>query len=147
MKPTEYLEKLRGGSVSRELPFSLDEYQERVSKVRKVMGDQGFDALLIFQAANIHYLTGYTTFSVGETCILVLPLEGDPAIHVGATEIPAALMSGWIDDVHPYNWNESEQIGAGLTSTLKGKGLEGKRIPPSSWPPVGRHTRVCDGTD
>ena len=128
MKPTEYLEKLRGGSVSRELPFSLDEYHERVSKVRKVMGHQGFDALLIFQPANIHYLTGYTTFSVGETCILVLPLEGDPALHVGATEIPAALMSGWIDDVHPYNWNELEQIGPGLTSTLKEKGLESKRI-------------------
>ena len=128
MKPKEYLEQLRGGPVSRELPFTVEEYQDRVAKVRRVMGERGLDALLIFQAANIHYLTGYTTFAVGETCILVLPMEGDPTIHVRATEIPASLMPGWIEDVHPYNWNESEQIGLNLTATLKEKGLEGKRI-------------------
>jgi Xaa-Pro dipeptidase len=43
----------------KDLVFPLDEYQSRISGLRRQMHEQGLDALLVFTAENTFYLCGY----------------------------------------------------------------------------------------
>jgi Xaa-Pro dipeptidase len=62
------------------LPFSLDEYRERLDKTRAEMSDRGLDALILTRAPNIFYLCGYRAATANWTSpflALVVPAEGE----------------------------------------------------------------------
>jgi Xaa-Pro aminopeptidase len=62
------------------LPFSKDEYRQRLEKVRGRMLEQGLDALILTRAQNIYYLSGYRAAVMNWTLpllALVIPLEGE----------------------------------------------------------------------
>ena len=44
-------------------PFSREEYQNRLSKVRYSMSERNLDALLIGDPANMNWLTGFDAWS------------------------------------------------------------------------------------
>lgn len=58
--------------------ISPTEYAERLEKVRASMRERGFDALLVADPANIHYLTGYDAWSFYMPQVLFVPVEGEP---------------------------------------------------------------------
>ncbi|MFQ5875351.1 MAG: M24 family metallopeptidase, partial [Dehalococcoidia bacterium] len=128
MDHKKYLESLRSQPIPKELPFSLEEYQQRVTNVRQAMEGAGLDVLLVTFPPNLYYLAGFYSFSVSNYSCLILPIEGEPAMHVASLEITAALLSGWVDEIVSFDWHETGQIAGQLADILKAKGLEAKRI-------------------
>ena len=111
MDQVEYLRQLRSGPIEKELPFTQEEYDARVNKVRAEMAVDGLDGLIVMSPANLHYLSGYYTFSVSNLTALVLPSEGDAGVVTASCEIPAAVLSGWVEDVVSFAWDEGEPGG------------------------------------
>ena len=128
MDQVEYLLRLRSGPIAKELPFSQEEYNERVGKVRAEMAADGLDGLIVMSPANLHYLTGYYTFSVSNLTALVLPAEGDAGVVTASCEIPAAVLSGWVEDVVSFAWNEGGLVSSKIAAMLEARGLGGKRV-------------------
>lgn len=62
------------------LPFSKEEYQQRLEKVRGRMSERGLDALILTRAQNIYYLSGYRAAVMNWTLpllALLVPAKGD----------------------------------------------------------------------
>ena len=128
MDQVEYLRRLRDGPIAKELPFSQGEYNERVGKVRAEMAADGLDGLIVMSPANLHYLTGYYTFSVSNLTALVLPAEGDSGVVTASCEIPAAVLSGWVEDVVSFAWDEDSLVASKIAAMLEARGLGSKRV-------------------
>ena len=58
--------------------FSKEEYVERQSKVRKSMNDSNIEVLIVYDPANMFWLTGYDGWSFYVHQCVVLTLEGEP---------------------------------------------------------------------
>ena len=128
MDQVEYLRRLRDGPIAKELPFSQGEYNERVGKLRAEMAADGLDGLIVMSPANLHYLTGYYTFSVSNLTALVLPAEGDSGVVTASCEIPAAVLSGWVEDVVSFAWDEDSLVASKIAAMLEARGLGSKRV-------------------
>ncbi len=60
------------------LPFSLDEYAQRLAKTRRAMESAGVDVIVVSDPSNMAWLTGYDGWSFYvHQCVLV-GLDGDP---------------------------------------------------------------------
>ena len=59
-------------------PFLREEYEDRLTRVRKAMQSKELDALVIGDPANINGLTGYDAWSFYTPQILVVGLELNP---------------------------------------------------------------------
>src|SRR5690349_19702518 len=70
----------RSEDVAGVAPFSREEFAERQRRVRQRARDQGFDALLIADPANLYYLTGYNAWSFYVPQVLHLPVDGAPTL-------------------------------------------------------------------
>src|SRR5262245_48043049 len=110
MQGRDYLRALTRTPVPKELAFSVAEYQSRVERVRARMAAVGLDLLLVTHPPNLCYLTGYSTFAVGRHACLLLPARGELVLQVSAMAIPAAVLTGWVEHVEPYDWNEVDRI-------------------------------------
>ena len=99
MQGADYLRELRKCPRPMELAFPVAEYQARVAKVRSRMEAVGVDVLLVTSPLNLCYLAGYNTFSVDLHACLLVPRQGEPVIQVSAMDIPAGLLTGWIDHI------------------------------------------------
>ncbi len=86
--------------------FALDEYQERLRRTRESMAKQGLDALLVTNAANMHYLTGYDGWSFYvKQGVVVTAEEGEEPFWFGrAIDRNGAVLTTWLDDgnIHGY---------------------------------------------
>jgi len=89
-------------AISQNLSFSLEEYQARVARVRHLMANRGLDALLVHHFPNICYLTGYQSFNNYDYYVLLLPLEGEPALVLWSSEMGNARVSSWITKAYTY---------------------------------------------
>ena len=89
-------------AISQNLSFSLEEYQARVARVRHSMANRGLDALLVHHFPNICYLTGYQSFNNYDYYVLLLPLEGEPALVLWRSEMGNARVSSWITKAYTY---------------------------------------------
>lgn len=101
-------------------PFSPEEFALRRERVRDRARREGFDALLIADPANLHYLTGYDAWSFYTPQVLHLPVEGAPTLLMRemdangawrtAVGIDAHDILGYPEtyvhrpDVHPGEW-------------------------------------------
>ena len=75
------------------IPFSREEYDDRLVRVRKKMAAREIDLLLVHTPENLFYLTGYDTPGYfGYQCLLV-PLEGPCEIIVRKVEAENARRS------------------------------------------------------
>lgn len=62
------------------LPFSSEEYAERLEKVRQRMSEEGLDAIILTRAQNIYWVGGYRAAVMNWTLpllALVIPQEGE----------------------------------------------------------------------
>jgi Xaa-Pro dipeptidase len=62
------------------LPFTVDEYRQRLDAVRANMAERRIDLALVSIPENIYYLTGYTTLGYYMYQVLMLPLDGEPLL-------------------------------------------------------------------
>ena len=128
MDQVEYMRLLQGEPYEKELYFTQQEFDERVAKVRAEMGADGLDGLIVVSPANLHYLSGYYTFSIANLTALILPADGDAGVVTASCEIPAAILSGWVEDVESFAWNEGDLVASKVASMLEARGLGSKRV-------------------
>jgi Xaa-Pro dipeptidase len=128
MQGVDYLKELTKGPPPKELAFSVAEYQARVATVRSRMEAAGLDLLLVTFPPNLCYLAGYNTFSVDRHACLLVPRQGELKIQVSAMEIPAVLLTGWIENIETYDWNGRDGIPERLAFLVREQGLERGRI-------------------
>src|ERR1044071_2856585 len=122
-----------------ELPFPIEEYEQRVAKVRKEMGAQGLDALLIYGApawlnGDVRWISNFLTV-IGNT-VVVLPLEGELMVTTDSIFHSAPMHSfvhqTWIRDFRPSHLpgtvKDPEGIGEHARRFLQERKLDNARI-------------------
>lgn len=88
------------------LPFPPAEYQRREQAVRTQMEKTGIDTLLLSDAANVCYLTGYDTAMPSGYAILVFPREGAATLHCSELEVTCMRYTGSVETIAAYSWFE-----------------------------------------
>src|SRR5262245_32290303 len=78
--------------------FTLDEYQERLAHVRRLMAERGIDVLLLTTPENIYYVSGYQTTGYYIYQALVLPRDGAPQFVVRKLEMTNVQGISWLKD-------------------------------------------------
>ncbi len=127
-----------------ELPFDDAEYGRRRRGVAEAMAGAGLDALLVTDAADICYLTGYNTFEVSVHTALLLSAagaaegEGRAVLQVPSIETGPAVTTARVDEVFGYRWeaaNGAVDQMAGMIQDLRlvGSGPAGQDVAPI-WP-------------
>lgn len=61
-----------------DLPFSMDEYADRLARTRASMAEAGLDALIITNPANMNWLTGYDGWSFYVHQAVLVTMDGEP---------------------------------------------------------------------
>jgi Xaa-Pro aminopeptidase len=87
------------------LPFPVEEYQERFDRIRARMRQDGLDCLVVLGSradnGNIRYLSNFEDFYGGET-IVIIPASGPPGFTTNAVMHGEPMHSGiqdcWIED-------------------------------------------------
>jgi Xaa-Pro dipeptidase len=78
------------------LPFALEEYQDRMARVRHAMAEAGLDLLMVTSPENIYWLTGYRTTGYYVYQIFLLPLDGTPQFVTSRLEHECVRALSWI---------------------------------------------------
>ncbi|MEC4768629.1 Xaa-Pro peptidase family protein [Halomonas sp. CUBES01] len=112
-----YRETLAESLAQSELPFAPSEYRARLDKVRHAMVQQGYDALLLTDPADINYLTGYHTFEVSVHACLVCTPER-LVLQVASIETGAAVATALVDEIIGYRWENLDDIITPLADLL-----------------------------
>ena len=89
-------EALPGGG--KDLAFPKEEYLTRIARVRRKMRELALDALLVYHAPNVIYLSGFQSINMYDSECFVVPLEGDPILLVPEREFGGALLYSWLDE-------------------------------------------------
>jgi Xaa-Pro dipeptidase len=108
------------------LPFALEEYRGRVTKVQEEMGRRGLDLLMVFWPENMYYLTGYQTLGYHTFQALMVPGRGDPFFLVRRINRQAVLDLSWLGDAAVFE--DTEDPIEGTARLLVEGGWLGRRI-------------------
>ncbi len=80
------------------LPFSRDEYDQRLAKTRRAMAAAGIEVLIASDPSNMAWLTGYDGWSFYvHQCVLVGP-DGDPVWFGRGQDANGAVRTTWLTD-------------------------------------------------
>lgn len=117
-----------------DLPFSSDEYAQRLAKTRAEMAILGLDALFVTDPSNMAWLTGYDGWSFYVHQGVLLTLEGDPIWWGRAMDAVGAQRTTFMNDDNivgyddTYVQNPSKHPMETLSRLLASRGLEGARV-------------------
>ncbi len=108
------------------LPFSTDEYRNRLAGLRTGMADRGIDTSFIAVPENIYYLTGYTTLGYYMYQSLIVPLEGEPVLLTYREELINIERLSWLERYECYGVGDDPiEVTA---KTARGMGVEGGTV-------------------
>jgi len=82
------------------MPYPID--TEKLTRVRRAMGDKNLDALVVRAPDNILYLTNYWTMKGYD--IAIFPREGDPTLLVIEPQFHEAQHTAWNKDVRFFRF-------------------------------------------
>lgn len=108
------------------LPFPREEYDERLSAVRRGMAVAGVEVLLLFAPANIAYITGYNTVGYTNYQCLAVPMAGPPVLVVRLLEQAVARATTWLETIVTYADHEDPAVA--VRRALHDAGLGGRRL-------------------
>lgn len=108
------------------LPFSLEEYSDRIAKTRAKLEERGLAGLVIYWPENIFYLTGFNSLGYFAYETLVLPLEGEPFLVARKLEREAILHTSWLEDFDLFG--DTDDPGLATVEAIKRRGLGGKPL-------------------
>jgi Xaa-Pro dipeptidase len=111
--------------ASANLPFPLEEYQERLAALRRQMEQRQVDLLLVDQVEHLGYLTGYLP-TAARYQVAIVPLEGEPIMIVRGLDLPAFLEQSWLEAY--VRFSDLEDSIEVLQRTLRARGLASRRI-------------------
>jgi ectoine hydrolase len=120
----------RGDADSaRVVTFDRGEYRARLDRTRERMRTRGIDTLLVTDAANMNYLTGYDGWSFYTPQGVIVPYEGDLLLFTRAMDTGGARLTTWLEDGqilgfpedyvqrrdrHPLEWVAAELVSRDL---------------------------------
>jgi ectoine utilization protein EutD len=78
--------------------FAREEYDARVRRVTERMAEQGLDALVVADPANMHYLTGYDGWSFYTPQCVVVRADGELALCTRRMDAAGARLTTFLDD-------------------------------------------------
>ncbi len=128
MNVHEYRDALVKTSDASGVVFPDAEYRQRLNRIKSRMQAEGLDGLIVTDRCNLFYITGYYTFGAGNHACLIIPLTGEPALHVVTLEVPAAVVNTWVKDIVVSDWQQQADSGEQLAAVVKEKGLENSRL-------------------
>lgn len=110
------------------LAFPIEEYEERIAKVRAAMERAGIDALLVFTVGNMYYLCGYdgTMGGYQYSHLLITRDPRPPVLVTHEVDLGTVRWSSWVEDVR--TWRHGEAPEPLTASLLKEVGLDGATI-------------------
>ncbi|MFH1007219.1 MAG: Xaa-Pro peptidase family protein [Candidatus Latescibacterota bacterium] len=85
--------------------FPIEEYRMRLSKVQSAMAENGLDAFLITDRADVCYLSGMENCYMVPYYAVVIRAVGDPLLIVSDFEMLNALVGVWFADRIPFAVN------------------------------------------
>ncbi len=108
-----------------ELPFEDSEYARRRDGVARAMDDAGLAALLVTDAADICYLTGYNTFevSVHTALLLTAGAHGRAVLQVPSIETGPAVTTARVDEVVGYRWEAANGAVEQMADIIRDAGV------------------------
>jgi Xaa-Pro dipeptidase len=130
----------------KDLFFGLEEYHERIARLRTAMASRGVGVLLSFTPENIYYLSGYQTPGYYTYQCAIVPLTGDPIMFTRYLEETNVRGLSWIDT--RANYNDNQDPVEETVRTLRDHGLADKTIgiEENSWfLTVGDYRRLQEG--
>ena len=90
------------------LTFPKQEFQERLTKTKQRMADEGIDVLLVTDPANMNYLTGYDAWSFYVHQLLVVMIDEEQPYWIGrGLDANAARYTTWLDEEHIYPYPDN----------------------------------------
>jgi len=110
------------------LPFSEQEYADRLERIRRTMAVQELDALLVTGPENITYLTGYTTPGYHIFQCVIVPIDGPLTFVVRNTERTNVPALAWIAESIPIGVANLSDPAPILLSALRDRIPSAKRI-------------------
>jgi Xaa-Pro dipeptidase len=110
--------------VAKELSFTVDEYRDRIERLRLAVAERGCAGALVFTPENLTYLTGYRTPGYYGFQALVVPVEGEPMLVLRHFETENAARYGVIDHVVGVT-DDSDPL-ARLVEAVRELGLAGE---------------------
>ena len=132
----EQFNALVDAGVPREPAFPKAEYDTRLANVRKAMGEQDIDVLLVQHTPNFCYLAGFQTPLSNCYGCLIVPREGDLIAQVCDIEIPNLMVHGWDNtNIYTVPWYRQFEGPPQLVSILEERGFGGKRLGLEARPP------------
>ncbi len=84
----------------------IAEYTDRLRRVREVMAQKGFAALIVCDPANMFYLTGYNAWSFYTPQCLMVGADGPPHLFARAQDAGGAAYTCNLDDDHIHGYPE-----------------------------------------
>lgn len=78
-----------------------DWYRRKIGQIQQVMAQRNLDALVLLNASNIIYSTGYFHLSTERPLAALLPKSGDPALFIPALESDQVKL-WWVKDFESY---------------------------------------------
>ncbi|MEJ2631846.1 MAG: M24 family metallopeptidase [Acidihalobacter sp.] len=89
------------------LPFSPQEYAGRISRTKALMKAQGMEVLLVFDPANMNYLTGYDGWSFYVPQLVVVALAEPEPIWIGrGIDLNGARETTYVDESNLYSYSD-----------------------------------------
>lgn len=108
------------------LPFALDEYRQRLDKVRANMDARGIDLALISVPENIYYLTGYTTLGYYMYQVLMLPIDDEPTLLTYREERINVERLSWLE--RHVDYEVTDDPVTVTIDTVRGLGVSDKTV-------------------
>lgn len=117
-----------------ELPFTRQEYSDRLERTRAAMARAGLDVLVTVDPSNMAWLTGYDGWSFYVHQAVIVGLQGDPIFWGRKMDTMGALRTCYmgLDDLVPYSddyvMSTERHPMDHLATLLADRGLAGGRI-------------------
>lgn len=117
-----------------DLPFSPQEYADRLAKARTAMQARGLDAVFVTDPSNMAWLTGYDGWSFYVHQGVLLTGEGQPIWWGRAMDAAGAVRTTYLrsDNILGYEdsyvQNPAKHPMADLSAVIRSRGLEKARI-------------------
>lgn len=107
-----------------------DERLGRIEKARRLMADQGVDALLIGAGASLRYFTGVGWGASERLVAMLLPRDGDPVMICPAFEL-GTLQADIAVDAGMRLWEEDESPSTLVADALRQLGAKRMAVDPA----------------
>lgn len=108
-----------------DLSFSIDEFKDRLERVRREMRKRDIDLLVLDEIEAMSWVTGYAlSETLWRAC--AVPLEGEPFLMVRSLDVAPARERSWFSDIVGFkDWDDPLQT---FVDAIASRGYERKRV-------------------